>query len=90
MVDTLDEENRKIEEPIVHSFDTDPDFDMRYPLSAIMSIVSTPPPKDLSVLQTPTMFLVPVRGFFQSYFKDLYDRLPRIKKRIVKIDGGVF
>lgn len=90
MVDKEDEENRRIEEPVVSSFGTDPDFDMRYPLSAIMSIVSTPPPKDLSALQTPTMFLVPVRGFFPSYFKDLYDRLPPIKKRLVEINGGVF
>jgi hypothetical protein len=36
------------------------------------------------------MVLVPVRGFFPSYFKDLYDRLPSIKKRLVKLDGGVF
>jgi pimeloyl-ACP methyl ester carboxylesterase len=90
MVDKEDEENRRIEEPIVHSFDTDPEFDMRYPLSAVLSIVSTPPPKDLSALQTPTMFLVPVRGFFPPYFKQLYDRLPSIKKRLVEIDGGVF
>lgn len=90
MVDIEEEENRRIEEAIVHSFNMDPDFDMRYTLSAILSIVSTPPPKDLSVLRTPTMFLVPVRGFFPSYFKDLYDRLPRIKKRLVEIDGGVF
>lgn len=46
MVD-IEEENRRIEESIVSSFDADPDFDMRYPLSAIMSIVSTPPPKEL-------------------------------------------
>lgn len=86
----IKEENRRIEESIVSSFDMDTDFDMRYPLSAIMSIISTPPPNDLSVLRTPTMFLVPVRGFLPSYFKDLYDRLPRIKKRLVEIDGGVF
>lgn len=90
MVDIEEEENRRIEEAIVHSFNMDPDFDMCYTLSAILSIVSTPPPKDLSVLRTPTVFLVPVRGFFPSYFKDLYDRLPRIKKRLVEIDGGVF
>lgn len=90
MIDTEDEENRRIEEGIVSSFNMDPDFDMRYPLFAIMSIVSTPPPKDLSVLQTPTTFLVPVRGFIPSYFKELYYRLPRVKKRLVEIDGGVF
>jgi hypothetical protein len=90
MVDKQDEENCRIEQPIVSSFKMDPDFDMRYPLSAILSILSTPPPKDLSVLRTPTMFLISVRGFFPSYFKDLYDRLPSIKKRLVELDGGVF
>ncbi len=89
MVDTK-EENRRIEGPMVSSFDTDPDFDRRYPLSAIISLVSTPPPRDLSELRTPSMFLVPIRGFFPSYFKDLYARLPQIKKRLVEVDGSVF
>lgn len=89
MVDTK-EENRRIEEPMVRSFDADPDFDRRYPLSAIMSLVSTSPPKPLSELKIPTMFLVPVRGFFPSYFKDLFNRLPAIEKVLVEVDGGVF
>ena len=89
LVDTK-EENRKMEAPMVQSFDSDPDFDTRYPLSAIMSLVSTPPPKPLSELRVPTLFLVPLRGFFPTYFKDLYHRLPPIKKRLVEVDGGVF
>lgn len=55
-----------------------------------MSLVSTPPPKLLSDLGVPTMFVVPVRGFFPSYFRDLYSRLPSIKKKLVEVDGGVF
>ena len=77
LVDTQ-EENRKIESPLVKSFDADPDFDRRYPLSAIMSLVSTPPPRPLSALSIPTMFVVPVRGFFPSYFVDLFSRLPSV------------
>jgi hypothetical protein len=50
MVDVEKEEDHRIEESIVSSFEADPDFDMRYPLSAIMSIVSTPPPKELLAL----------------------------------------
>lgn len=46
LVDTQ-EDNRKIEEPLVRSFDADPDFDERYPLSAIISLVSSPPPRPL-------------------------------------------
>lgn len=86
----VNEGNREIEAPIVRSFDPDPDFDKRYPLSAIISLVSTTPPKPLSELRIPTMFLVPVRGFFPSYFRDLFSRLPDIEKRLVEVDSGVF
>jgi hypothetical protein len=89
LVDTQ-EENRKIESRLVKSFDADPDFDRRYPLSAIMSLVSTPPPRPLSALSIPTMFVVPARGFFPSYFVDLFSRLPSIEKRLGEVDGGVF
>ena len=89
MVDTK-EDNRKIEMPLVERFSKDPDFDKRYPLSAIMSLINTAPPKPLSDLKVPTMFLVPLRGFFPSYEKDLYNRLPDIRKKIIEVDGGVF
>lgn len=89
LVDTR-EENRRIEAPMVESFDADPDFDRRYPLSAIMSLASTPPPGSLSELRIPTMFVVPERGFFPSYFADLFGRLPTIKKELVRVDGSVF
>ena len=55
-----------------------------------MSLVSTRPPKPLSELRIPTMFLVPVRGFFPSHLKDLFTQLPAIEKRLVEVDGGVF
>ncbi len=89
MVDTK-EENRKIEAPLIERFLKDADFDRKYPLSAIMSLVYTVPPKPLSGLKVPTMFLIPIRGFFPSYEKDLYNRLPDIKKKIIEVDGSVF
>ena len=89
MVDTQGE-NRRIEASCIRGFVDDPDFDKWYPLSAIMSLVSTPPPNPLSELKIPTMFLVPVRGFYPSYEKDLFGRLPAIKKKLVEPDGSVF
>ena len=85
-----DVNNRKIEEPFVRGFAADPDFDTHYPLSAVMSLVNTPPPRPLSELRVPTMFIIPKRGFFPGYFLDLYDRLPDIEKEKVEVDGGVF
>lgn len=84
------EENRKIEGPLVERYYNDPDFDRKYPLSAIMSLITTEPPKPLSALKVPTMFLVPARGLFPSYEKDLFDRLPDIRKKILEVDGSVF
>ena len=68
----------------------DPDFDKRYRLRSIMSQISTPPSSPLADLTTPTMFLVAVRGVFPAYTRDLYGRLPSIKKRMVEVDGGVY
>ncbi len=86
------EENRKIETWLVkEGYMKDPDFDKQYPLSAVMSLVSTPPPNLITELKIPTMFLVPTRGWTDpSYAKNLYDRLPPIKKRMVEVDGSVF
>ena len=93
LVDTK-EENRKIEAPRIEAFLKDPDFDTSYPLRAIMSLVSTPPPNPISALKIPTMFLVPVRGFggnaYVNYTKDLFSRLPLAKKRFFEVDGSVF
>ena len=84
--------NREVETRLVkEGYLRDPDFDRWYPLSAVMSLVLTPPPNPVSELKTPTMFLVPVRGWSDpSYVRDLYHRLPDVKKRIVEVDGGVF
>lgn len=84
------EENRRIETPMVERYLHDPEFDRQYRLSAVVSLLLTPPPGDLAELKTPTMFLVPVRGFVSAYVRDLYERLPPIKKRFVEVDGGAF
>lgn len=92
LVDTK-EENRKIEAPRIEAFLKDPDFDTAYPLRAILSLITAPPPNPLSALKIPTMFLTPARGFggsaYIDYLRDLYDRLP-INKKFVEVDGSVF
>ncbi len=94
LIDTK-EENREVEARlVVEGYLNDPDFDRRYPLSAIMSLLLTPPPQPLTALQIPTMFLVALRGFggrsFVEYVEDLYQRLPNVKKRLVEVDGSVY
>src|SRR6266568_6038204 len=83
-------ETRLVREGYLH----DPDFDRWYPLSAIMSLLLTPPPGPLTALKIPTMFLVALRGFggnaFVEYVEDLYHRLPNVKKRLVEVDGSVY
>lgn len=55
-----------------------------------MSLVLTPP-NPVDDLKIPTMFLVPTRGWADpSYARDLYDRLPDIKKKFVEVYGSVF
>src|SRR4030066_1251176 len=94
LIDTQ-EVNRKLELRLVNEgYLKDPDFDKRYPLSAIMSLLLTPPPRPLSELNIPTMFMVAERGFgggsYVNYLEELYSRLPPIKKEITRIDGGVY
>jgi len=91
LIDTKDE-NREVETRLVkEGYLRDPDFDRWYPLSAIMSLVLTPPPRPLEELRVPTMFLVPLRGWSDpAYVRDLYNRLPPITKRMVEVDGGVY
>jgi pimeloyl-ACP methyl ester carboxylesterase len=91
LVDTV-EPNRNVERRLVNQgYLHDPDFDRWYPLSAILSLVATPPPSPLSALEIPTLFMVARRGFTApAYFQDLYDRLPPIEKRLVEVDGSVF
>lgn len=90
--DLVDSEpsNRRIEAPMIRDYLRDPDFDRRYPVSAIMSLLDTPPPRPLSALRTPTMFIVPERGIVPEYFVDLFGRLPAIEKQLVHVDGSVF
>jgi len=94
LIDTK-EGNREVETRLVREgYLHDPDFDRWYPLSAIMSLLLTPPPQPLTALQIPTMFLVALRGFggrsFVEYVEDVYQRLPNVKKRLVEVDGSVY
>ena len=68
----------------------DPDFDRWYPLSAVMSLMTTPPPQPLNTLRTPTMFLVARQGPTPRYIVDLYRRLPAVQKRLIDVDGSVY
>lgn len=68
----------------------DPDFDTWYPLSHVMSLISTPPPNPLAELGTPTMFVLGRGGPTPSYIKALYDQLPPIKKKLTKVNGSVY
>jgi pimeloyl-ACP methyl ester carboxylesterase len=81
-----DVERRLVEDGYLN----DPDFDRWYPLSAVMSLISTPPPNPLAALRTPTMFLVGLDGPTPEYIKELFRRLPPVKKRLIEVNGGVF
>lgn len=89
LVDTKPE-NRRIEAPMIRDYLRDPDFDRRYPVSAVMSLFDTPPPRPLTALEVPTMFIVPIRGIAPDYFHDLFARLPLANKQLVEVDGSVF
>ena len=89
LVDT-DPTNRRIEAPMIRAYMRDPDFDRRYPITAVLSLLDTPPPRPLSTLRTPTMFIVPERGIIPAYFVDLFERLPAIDKQLARVDGSVF
>lgn len=94
LIDTK-EDSRSIETLLVsEGYLKDPDFDRWYPVSAVMSLLLTPPPGPIASLTTPTMFMVAKRGFagahYVGYLEDLYSRLPPIMKRIVQVDGSVY
>jgi hypothetical protein len=81
----------EVERRLVHDgYLRDPDFDKWYPLSHVMSLVSTPPPNDVIELRTPTMFVVASLGPTPGYINALYGRLPQIKKRLTTVDGSVY
>lgn len=84
--------SREVETRLVkEGYRRDPDVDRWYPLPAILSPVSTPPPRPLAALAVPTLLVVARRGFASpAYFRDRYDRLPAIRKALVEGDGGVF
>jgi hypothetical protein len=85
--------NRRVETQLVNGYLKDPDFDRWYPVAAVASLLSTPPPRPLSELTTPTMFMVSQRGFggdpYVHYLKDLYDRLA-VQKQWTMVDGSVY
>ena len=83
---TYEIERQVVEDGYLH----DPDFDRWYPLSHVMSLISTPPPNPLVELGTPTMFVLGRGGPTPSYIKALYDRLPPIKKRLTEVNGSVY
>ncbi len=93
LIDTK-EGNREVETRLVKGYLHNPDFDRWYPLSAIMSLLLTPPPQPLTALEIPTMFLVALRDIggnaFVEYLKDVYQRLPDVKKWLVEVDGSVY
>ena len=79
-------ERRLVEDGYLH----DPEFDTSYPLSHVMSLVSTPPPSQVAELRVPTMFVVATGGPTPAYVRALYDRLPPLKKRLVEVRGSVY
>lgn len=90
LIDT-NEESRSLETRlVVEGYLNDVDFDKWYPLSAIMSMISTLPPNPLEELNIPTMFLLDLKGPTPSYIKELYSRLPPVTKRLIEIDGSVY
>ena len=78
------------EKETLEKYMKDPDIVKWCTILAAMSRISTPPPKPLDELKIPTMFLAPSRDKALSifYVRDLYDRLPPIKKKFVEVDGG--
>lgn len=89
MIDTV-QPARDVERRLVETYAGDPDFDRRYSLSAILSLLDTPAPAPVSGLAVPTMFVIPTRGIISSYEHDLFARLPAIDKKLVEVDGSVF
>lgn len=75
---------------VLEGYLKDNDFDRWYPLSAVVSLITTPPPGPLDGLTTPTMFVVADLGPTPGYIADLYRRLPDIAKKLVQVDGSVY
>ncbi|MEZ4666524.1 MAG: hypothetical protein R3E39_01170 [Anaerolineae bacterium] len=90
IIDTNEESHALERQLVVEGYLHDPDFDKWYSLSTIMSLISTPPPNSLAELNTPTMFLLSLKGPTPSYIRSLYNRLPPILKKRVEVDGSVY
>lgn len=86
----LVEPGDEIEARLVDGYMHDLGFDRSYPLSAVMSLLSTPPSAPLDQLSTPTLFLIARRGPTPEYIRHFFARLPAIPKKAVDIDGGVY
>jgi len=86
----MDTKNYEKEIKLVSAYDHDPDFDKRYPLRAVMSLVNTPPPGKLEDIQTLILFIYAKKGLIPTYIKELFSRLKTQQKELVEIDGGVF
>jgi alpha-beta hydrolase superfamily lysophospholipase len=89
MIDSK-EPAHSIEARIVDAYSKDPDFDRRYALSHVLSLLSTPPPRALEQLKIPTMFIVANRGITPAYIRGLFERLPVAQKQLLEVDGSVF
>jgi len=74
----------------VEIYMNDPGIVKHYTLRAAMSQISTPPPHPIGELKAATMFLAPTKDKLMSasYVRDLYDRLPPIKKKFLEVNGG--
>ncbi|MBI1948989.1 MAG: hypothetical protein HYS27_25095 [Deltaproteobacteria bacterium] len=79
-----------VESRLVEQYLGDRDFDRRYPLRAVLSLLTTSLPRPLASMTVPTMFIVARRGFAPEYVRALFERLPQNRKELVDVDGGVF
>lgn len=90
IIDTK-EENRRIEEPLVRGgYLNNPDFNKWNSLSAIMSLVLTPPPNPLSELTIPTMFLISTRAFTHRMKETYSADFLQLRKRWLKLTEVYF
>lgn len=91
-VDFMELAKTEREKRHVDTYLNDPNIVRRYTLRAVMSLVSTPPPSSIAELNIPAMFLAPRNDalMYVTYVRNLYDRLPPIRKKFVEIDGSHF
>jgi len=80
------------EKELLEKFMNDPDLVKWYTLRAALSQIQTPPPNPIEKLKIPMMIVAPAKDKLMSlsYVKNLYNRLPPIKKKLVEVDGGHF